>query len=405
MKSQKVTFTNQEGTQLSGRLELPVDHKPHHFAIFAHCFTCGKDLHSVRNLTLALSQQGLGVLRFDFTGLGQSEGDFADTNFTSNVNDIRAAADFLKENYSEPELLVGHSLGGTAVLMAGSQMESVKAIVTIGAPCDPGHVLKLLKQDIDQIKKEGKATVSIAGRNFNIQSQFVQDLEEQGMDLVLKNLHGKALLVMHSPQDEVVEVSNARSIYEKAHHPKSFISLDGADHLLSKERDSRYAGHIIGAWVSRYLMEAQEEEQPESDSGVVARLDEGPFLTKILAGPHHLLADEPEEVGGSNMGPTPYELVAAGLGACTAMTLKMYANRKEWPLEEVEVRLSYDANYQDDCEQCEDDDRRIGRFERILEVKGNLDEEQKKRLLQIANKCPVHKTLEKGVNVHTRFKE
>ncbi len=402
MKSKEVYFTNQEGVKLSGSLELPVDQKAHHYAIFAHCFTCGKDLRSVRNLTLALSQQGFGVLRFDFTGLGESEGDFADTNFTSNVNDIKAAADYLKENYLAPDLLIGHSLGGTAVLMAGSQMDDVEAIVTIGAPYDPEHVLKHLKDDISKIRTEGKARVTLAGRSFNIQSQFIKDLEQHGMETILNEMRGKSLLVMHSPQDEIVEVDNARRIYENAHHPKSFISLDGADHLLSNEADSLYAARIIASWVSRYL-ETPEQEQLHSDEQVVARLDEGPFLTEILAGPHHLLADEPKDMGGGNLGPTPYELLAAGLGACTAMTIKMYASRKKWPVEEVKVHLSYDSNYKDDCLNCDDDEKKIGKFERIVELKGDLDEAQKKKLLEIANKCPVHKTLKGGVAIHTRL--
>lgn len=404
MGATTIKFNNNEGATLSGKLELPVDGKPSHYAIFAHCFTCSKDLKAVRNITLALSQNGIGVLRFDFTGLGQSEGDFADTNFTSNVNDIAAAAAYLKEHYKAPSLLIGHSLGGTAVLMAGSQMDSIKAIATIGAPCEPEHVLHMLHQDIEKIREEGKATVRLAGRDFNIKSQFIEDLENQGMSKILKEMRGKALLVMHSPQDDTVHVQNARNIYEIAHHPKSFISLDGADHLLSSSKDSVYAGKLISSWVERYLP-AKKKEKLSTKEQVVARLDEGPFLTEIAAGNHNIIADEPLSVGGNDLGPGPYELVAAGLGACTAMTIKMYVNRKGWPLEEVKVHLNYDNRYVEDCENCENEDRKIGRFERIVEIKGDLDEKQKQRIMQIANKCPVHKTLEQGVTIHTVLKE
>jgi putative redox protein len=403
MRAQDVEFTNADGEQLIGKLELPVDGKPLHFAIFAHCFTCSKDLKAVRHITLALSQRGFGVLRFDFTGLGESEGDFADTNFTSNVNDIASAAAYLEENYKAPSLLVGHSFGGTAVLMAGSQLDSVKAIATIGAPCEPEHVLHLLQDDIEKIREQGKATVRLAGRDFKIKSQFVEDLENQGMAKLLKEMRGKALLVMHSPQDDTVEVQNARNIYETAHHPKSFVSLDGADHLLTNTKDSTYVGQLIGSWVQRYL-KIERKEKLVTDAEVLARLDEGPFLTELLAGDHHLIADEPLSVGGTNLGPSPYELLTAGLGACTAMTIKMYVDRKGWPLEEVKVHLNYDNNYAEDCENCETEDRKIGRFERVVEVKGNLDEKQKERILQIANKCPVHRTLEQGVTIHTSLK-
>jgi putative redox protein len=402
MNAKTVTFNNPEGISLTGKLELPVDGKPGYYALFAHCFTCSKDLKAVRNIARALAQQGFGILRFDFTGLGQSGGDFADTNFTSNVNDIAAAAKFLEENYKAPSLLVGHSFGGTAVLMAGSQLESVKAIATIGAPCEPEHVLHLLKEDIEKIRSQGKATVRLAGRDFSIKSQFVEDLENQGMTAVLKNMRNKALLVMHSPQDDTVEVANARKIYETAHHPKSFVSLDGADHLLTLSEDSQYVGNIIASWVVRYLPKV-ERQVLSSDSQVVARLDEGPFLTEIASGKHHMIADEPISVGGNDFGPGPYELVTSGLGACTAMTIKMYVNRKGWPLDEVKVHLNYDNNYVEDCMNCEIEDRKIGRFERVIELKGDLDEKQIARIMQIANKCPVHKTLEQGVTIHTRL--
>lgn len=404
MRSKRVSFENKDGIVLSGRMELPLDQKPRQFAIFAHCFTCGKDLRAARNITLALSQKGIGVLRFDFTGIGQSDGEFVDSNFLSNINDIHAACDFLEQEYEAPSLLIGHSLGGTAVLIAANQIESVKAVATIGAPCDPEHVLGLLRGNLEEIKKAGEAEVNIGGRPFKIGSHFIESLENMPMATILKALRGKAILIMHSPQDTTVGVENAREIYESAHHPKSFITLDGADHLLSSARDSTYAGGVIASWVERYLPEVEEDELT-TDQQVVARLNEGPFMTEILAGRHHLLADEPEDIGGADLGPTPYELVAAGLGACTAMTIRMYVDRKGWPMEEVRVHLNYDNSYIEDVTNCEDEERRIGRFERIIEVEGDLSEDQLNRILKIANKCPVHKTLERGVAVTTRLEQ
>lgn len=405
MRSKRVQFDNDQGVQLSGTLEFPIERKPRYYAIFAHCFTCGKDLRSARNLSLALTQRGFAVLRFDFTGLGQSEGDFEDTNFSSNTDDLKSAAAFMAEHYRSPGLLVGHSLGGTAVLKAASELESVKAIATIGAPFEPGHALNLIEEDLDAIKKEGSAKVNIGGRPFKIKSQFVEDLENRAIGKVLQGdgMRGKSLLVMHSPQDQIVAVKNARSIYEGARHPKSFISLDGADHLLSDPDDSAYAGGVIAAWAARYLNQNTNAES--SEEMVMARLGEGPFLTEILAGSHHLFADEPKNVGGGDLGPTPYELVAAGLGACTAMTLKMYADRKKWPLGEVKVHLNYDNKYLLDAQNCEEPDERLGKFDRFLELEGDLDDDQRNRLLEIANKCPVHKTLEKGVHVKTELRQ
>ncbi|MDZ7848368.1 MAG: bifunctional alpha/beta hydrolase/OsmC family protein [Owenweeksia sp.] len=270
------------------------------------------------------------------------------------------------------------------------------------SPCTS---LSLLSEDIEKIKKEGKATVNLAGREFKIKSQFVKDLQDTGLKSILAGdgMRGKSILVMHSPQDELVEVSNARHIYQSARHPKSFISLDGANHLMTNKNDSIYAGQVIAAWAVRYL--GQSEESIQSEEQVMVRLNDGPFLSEILAGSHHMLADEPAADGGSNLGPTPYEYVASGLGACTAMTIKLYTDRKEWPLEEVKVHLNYDSNYREDCENCEDEDLRLGKFERIIELKGDLDDKQQKRILQIANKCPVHKTLTKGVHIESRIKK
>lgn len=403
MRSQSVEFLNDDAEKLSAKLELPLDGKPSNFAIFAHCFTCSKDLKAVRNITLALAQKGFAVLRFDFTGLGQSDGEFANTNFSSNVNDLKSAAKFLKEKYQAPGLLIGHSFGGTAALMAASELESVKAMASIGSPCDPSHVLHLLEDDIEEIRREGKAVVKLAGREFNIKSQFIEDLQNQGMAKILGEMRGKALLVLHSPQDDTVGIQNAKQIYEAAHHPKSFISLDGADHLLSRSGDSQYVGKVIGAWAERYLPNPKKKKL-QTDSQVLARLKEGPFLTEILAGSHHLIADEPEEIGGSDLGPSPYELLSSGLAACTAMTIKMYVARKKWPMDELKVHVDFDNKYIEDCENCEKEERKIGKFIRFIELSGDLDEKQKQRILMIANKCPVHKTLEQGVTIETTLK-
>lgn len=404
MSTNRVTFKNKQGQTLSGRLELPLDKKPKAFAIFAHCFTCGKDLRAARNIALALSQKGFGVLRFDFTGLGQSQGEFSETHFSSNVSDIVAAATYMEQNYKAPSLLVGHSLGGTAVLLAGSQLDSVKAIATIGAPSEPEHVLNLFSENIEQIMANGAATVNIGGRPFKISSEFVKNVEAQALDSVLQKMRKKSVLILHSPQDTTVGISNAKNIYNHLHHPKSYVTLDGADHLLSNTADSLYTGDIIAAWVQRYIEHEIADELSTSEQ-VAVRLNEGPFLTEVLAGNHHLYADEPKSFGGQDLGPSPYEFLSTGLGACTAMTLRMYADRKKWPLEEVEVHLSYDSKYFEDSQACEDAKRKIGKFERIVKIKGDLTEEQLNRLVEIANRCPVHKTLEAGVKVSTRLED
>jgi len=402
MKAQEVHFENGQGVRLTGMVELPAAEKPRHFALFAHCFTCNKDLRSVRKIARALTQRGFGVLRFDFAGLGDSAGDFSETNFSSNVEDLEAAYHFVEEQYQTPDLLIGHSLGGASVLMAAGELPGISAVATIGAPCEPEHVLKLMNEDLDTIKENGEAAVHLAGRKFIIKKQFVEDLENHGMKGALEKLKGRPLLFLHAPQDRTVGIENARYLYENAHHPKSFISLDGADHLLSKGADAEYAGEMIAAWASRYLP-AEETETLQTEEQVVAELEEGPFLTRLRAGQHHLLADEPQKAGGEDLGPSPYEYLASGLGACTAMTLKMYATRKEWPLEEVQVHLSWDGKYEEDCAHCDEPERKIGRFTRKLRIQGPLDEKQRQRLLQIANKCPVHKTLERSVHIHTEL--
>ena len=402
MNLTKVNFPNHDNLELAGRLELPIDQKPHNFAIFAHCFTCSKNLLAVKNVSRSLTAAGFGVLRFDFTGLGESEGDFENTNFSGNVEDLLAAAEFLKNEYEAPSLLVGHSLGGAAVIMAAAKLESIKAVATINAPSDPAHVKQHLEQDLAKIEKEGKAQVNLSGRPFTIKKHFLDDLNKQPLKQVVKAF-GKALLVLHSPQDATVGIHNAEELYKAAHHPKSFVSLDGADHLLTEKKDSNYTGQVIAGWASRYVT-IPETEKISSKHDVAASLNNADgFTTHMKLGNHFVLADEPESFGGNNYGPTPYELVSAGLASCTAMTLQMYAKRKNWNLQNVTVHINYNKQHAVDCEDCENDTAKIDTFTREIMLEGTLDDTQQKRLLQIADKCPVHKTLHSATQVITKL--
>ena len=402
MKPLKLEFTNKDGQKLSGRLELPSSDHPHNYVLFAHCFTCNKNLSAIRNISRAMTAQGFAVFRFDFTGLGESEGDFADTNFSGNVEDLVAAADFLRANYAAPTLLVGHSLGGAAVLFAAEAIPEVKGVVTIGAPADPEHVTHLLKSGLDEIEATGQATVNLSGRDFTIKKQFLDDLRNKSLASTAKNLR-KPILILHSPQDSTVEIKNAELIYHAAHHPKSFVSLDGADHLLSRKEDSTYVGQVITGWAQRYV-DIPERKALKSDHQVVAILDqEDGFTTAMKVGNHFMTADEPIDVGGNDFGPSPYELVSAGLAACTAMTLHMYARRKAWPLESVEVHTSYGGkSHAADCEACESDGAKIDTFYKEIRIDGPLDEKQIARILEIADRCPVHRTLHSEVQVITK---
>ncbi len=399
MRSKKVFFTNMYGHTLAARLELPPDRHPHNFAVFAHVFTGNKNLSAVRHISRALTTSGIGVLRFDFTGLGESEGDFADTNFTSNVEDLVSASNFLKDHYKAPTIMIGHSLGGAAAIFAAGEIESIRAVATIGAPSEPEHVSHLLSDSLDQIEKEGIANVSIGGREFTIKKQFVDDLANKNMFAALRKLR-KAILVMHSPQDTVVEVENAANIYLAAYHPKSFVTLDGADHMLSDKHDAKYAGSMISSWVSRYI-DIPKKDKIKTDKDVVVQLGDIGYTTEIIAGQHGLLADESEEVGGDDFGPSPYQLLSASLGACTAMTLQMYARRKKWDLKKVSVHLNHGKCYKDDCGNCEEPKSKIDTFVRCIEMEGDLSDEQIKRLLEIADRCPIHRTLQREVVIET----
>ena len=402
MNLQKVTFQNKEGQHLVGRLELPVNQHPHNYAIFAHCFTCNKNLSAVKNIGKALTAKGFGVLRFDFTGLGESEGDFADTNFSGNVEDLIAAADFLKENYQAPSLLVGHSLGGAAVIFAATAIESITSVATIGAPSNPNHVSHLLKSGFEEIKTTGKAVINLSGRDFTIKKQFLDDLESKSLPEIAKNLR-KALLVLHSPQDATVGIKNAEEIYIAARHPKSFVSLDGADHLMMNKKDSIYVGEVIAGWAQRYVA-LPEASNLKSKHQVVASLDrEDGFTTAMKVGNHYMTADEPISFGGNDFGPSPYELVSAGLSACTVMTVQMYTKRKGWPLENIEVHTTYSKSHAENCEDCESATAKIDTFHREIKLIGNLDEKKVARILQIADKCPVHKTLHSETQIITKL--
>ena len=400
MKSKNYTFPNADGHLLAGRLDLPPLGKPRAYALFSHCFTCSKELIAVHNISTALTEAGIAVFRFDFPGLGKSEGAFSETTFTSNVDDLYRAALFLEEIGEAPEIIIGHSLGGAAAIRAGSLIDSVRIVATIGAPADPTHVTHLLSSKRDEIESEGSATVSIAKRDFLIKKEFIDDLESVSMEEATRRL-GKALLIFHSPVDETVGIDNAASIYGRALHPKSFISLDGADHLLSNPEDSRYVGHTIAAWATRYLEPVPAAAKAPDE--VVVEIGASGLCVDILANGQNLIADEPLSVGGTNLGPTPYDYLTAGLGACTAMTLRMYADHKKWQLESVEVRLRHDKIHATDCEECETKTGKVDVIERIITLGGELDEAQRVRLLEIADRCPVHRTLESEVKVSTRL--
>jgi putative redox protein len=407
MKRERVKFPGSTGDELVGRLEMP-DGEPSAYALFAHCFTCSKDLKAAGWISRALVERGIAVFRFDFTGLGESEGDFADTNFSSNLEDLVAAGDHLREHYEAAKILIGHSLGGAAVLAAARHFEEAVAVATVGAPSDTQHLGDMLRSKAPEIEEQGVAEVSLAGRRFTLKRQLLDDLEEQSMRDCIGGLD-RALLIFHSPFDEVVGIDHARRIYEAAKHPKSFVSLDDADHLLTRQRDARYVGEVLAAWAGRYV-ETEEPELAErlgeGERGQVTVLGGGVgegFRQQVFARSHRLIADEPESVGGGDTGPSPYDLLLAALGTCTSMTLRMYAEHKQWPLDAVRVDLSHSRVHAEDCAHCEKKGGKIDRIERVIHVDGELDDEQRRRLLEIADRCPVHKTLHNELDVASRL--
>jgi putative redox protein len=404
MKTEKVNFPGALGEQLAARLDLP-DGKPKAYALFAHCFTCSKDIFAATRIASGLADEGIAVLRFDFTGLGHSDGEFANTSFSSNISDLLKAADYLREAHQAPKLVIGHSLGGAAVLAAAGQVPEALAVATIGAPAEPAHVQHLFQQARPEIEAAGEAEVLLAGRPFRIKKQFLEDIEARKLESDIAAMK-KALIVFHAPRDDTVGIENAGRIFAAAKHPKSFISLDDADHLLTRKSDSTYVARVLAAWATRYLEAAPPGNtalQSETGSVVARETREGRFTIEIAAGRHPLRADEPESYGGLDSGPSPYDLVVAGLGACTAMTLRMYAERKGWPLQRVTVSLKHDKIHAEDCETCETKEGRVDRIQRRIAIEGSLDREQRSKLLAIADRCPVHRTLEGEVLVTTEL--
>lgn len=413
MPRTQVLFYNKQNESLSGLLELP-NARINCYAIFAHCFTCSKDGIAATYISRALAENGVAVLRFDFTGLGNSAGDFPNTNFSSNLDDLFAAAEFLQENYAAPQILIGHSLGGSAVLAVAKQIESVRAVVTINSPATAEHVKHLFDDAHNEILNNQSAKVSLGGRSFTIQKQFIEDLDRHNTLDHIKEL-GKALLVFHSPVDQIVSIDEATRIYLAAKHPKSFITLDQADHLLSDKDDANYVAAVITAWVSRYLADSfssesastnsrQDDALPIIESGtVIVRERDKKFAREIFTQQHRLVSDEPVEQGGADSGANPYELLLAALGSCTSMTLRMYANHKKLDLEAIEVTLRHSRVHLDDCESCDDKNTLVDKIDREIKLVGRLDDDQRKRLLEIADKCPVHKTLVNEIVIETKL--
>lgn len=396
MKQSKLKIPNAQGHLLNAYLELPADQKPTHYAIFAHCFTCSSNFNAARNISHALTSHGFGVLRFDFTGLGSSEGDFADSHFSANVEDLLWVHQYMKKYYAAPSLMVGHSLGGAAVLVAAAQLEAIKAVATIGAPAHVDHVKQHFSTPVEKADTKDEIAVHIGERPFMINRTFLAELEKTDLLATIKTLK-KPLLIFHAPFDKTVGIENARDLYHNALHPKSFVSLDGADHLLSQKADSLYVGDVIGAWVKRYFEDAPASDLNPDGEQLVGHLNlmEDHFTTFIQTQRHSIVADEPESVGGDDFGPSPYDLLSASLAACTAMTLKLYAQRKKWPLEEVYVYITHSKKHVKDMDAAAP--AYLDHMTKKLYLIGDLSDEQKARLLDIAAKCPVHKTLSSKV--------
>lgn len=397
MSMEKITFAGHSGAPLAARLDLPEG--PHlATALFAHCFTCGKDIFAARRIAQRLAAMGIAVLRFDFTGLGHSCGEFANTSFTSNVDDLILAAKYLESHGMAPDMLIGHSLGGAAVLKAAAQVPTAKAVVTLGAPFEPGHVTHNFASGT--LREDGGVDVVLGGRPLTIGAGFLHDVSATRLEPAIAGLK-KALLIMHAPKDDVVGIENAQAIFSAAKHPKSFVTLDNSDHLISSAKDAEYAAEVIAAWAGRYVPLNPPSPPPGAPEGVlrVSEVDPEGFLQDIQNGPwHHAVADEPEAYGGTNRGMSPYGFLAAGLGACTSMTIRMYARRKGWPLDHVRVDVTHDKVHAQDAGQPS---TKVDRFTREIMLEGDLDAEQRARLMEIADKCPVHQTLERSSEITT----
>jgi len=401
MRSERFEFANAKGEKLAAVLDLPLG-EPTAYALFAHCFTCGKDNRCAEIVAGRLSGHGIAVLRFDLTGLGGSQGEFANTHFTSNIGDLVAAADHLRRTHKAPAILIGHSLGGAAVLAAAQRIAEARCVVTIAAPADPAQVTGLFKEQVGAIRDQGEVEVKLAGRPFKIRREFLDDVADQMLMDRIAHLQ-KALLIFHSPTDELVGIDSASKIFTTAKHPKSFVSLAGADHLLGKRRDAEYVANVIAAWSERYLDQPARVVKAEGETGVVMVRETraGKFQQEIMSGPHRFIADEPVSVGGLDSGPGPYDLLLAGLGACTSMTIRLYADNKQLPLNRVTVRLIHNKIHATDCENCETKDGMIDRITRNITLEGRLDAATRKRLMEIADKCPVHRTLTSEIDIRT----
>ncbi len=399
--TQRLEFAGHSGAKLAARLDLP-NGPLRAYALFAHCFTCSKDVLAARRIAASLARAGIAVLRFDFTGLGSSGGEFASTNFSTNCQDLLSAVEYLRANFDAPAILIGHSLGGAAVLAVAKDVPEAKAVVTIGAPADTEHVLKNLGAELETIRQEGEAEVDLAGRKFRIQKQFVDDVEMHKIRNAVAAMR-KPLMILHSPLDQTVGIDNASEIFTAAKHPKSFVSLDKADHLLTDNDDAEFAAQTIAGWVSRYVARDTPQGEEAIEHVRVMETGEGKFQNAVQAGRHRLFADEPESVGGMDSGPSPYDFLSVALGACTSMTLRLYAQHKKLDIGRVSVDVSHAKVHAKDCDECTEDERasggRIDRFERAISVEGELSDELRDKLLEIANKCPVHKTLEAGAKV------
>jgi uncharacterized OsmC-like protein/fermentation-respiration switch protein FrsA (DUF1100 family) len=404
MPTERFQFIGEGGHQLAAALDMP-EQEPPAYALFAHCFTCGKDVLAAKRIATALAAKGIAVLRFDFTGIGSSEGDFANSTFSSNVADLVRAANHLRETRKAPTLLIGHSLGGAAILASAGQIAEAKAVVTIAAPSDPAHVTGLFKEQIEDIRKQGKVEVSLAGRPFTITREFLDDIAEHGLMARVTTMR-KAILVMHAPTDDTVSIDNATRIFLSAKHPKSFVSLAGADHLLNQKRDSDYVADVIAAWASRYIEPAAAEPEvvtADAPRNVVVReTRNSKFQQTVSVGPHRLLADEPVAAGGEDSGPGPYDFLLTALGACKSMTMRLYADRKSLPLERATVTLSHSKIHAQDCAECETKEGMLDQIDVAIGLEGALDAEQRKRILEIADKCPVHRTLTSEIRIVTR---
>ena len=404
MKTTKLEIINKKGLKLQAYLEVPANQKPNHFAIFAHCFSCNSNFKAVKNISRSLTNHGFGVVRFDFTGLGKSEGEFAESHFSANVEDLIDVNNYLERHYKAPSVLIGHSLGGAAAIVAASKLENIKAVSTIGAPASVEHVTHLFSHAIEAVAAKGEVEVHIGGRPFKINQDFVADFSKTDLLEIIKKLR-KPLLVMHSPIDKIVGIKNAQEIYQNAQHPKSFISLDNADHLVTKTEDSLYIGNMIGSWVQRYFKTEENSMIATEGEQLVAHLNvlEDNFTTSIQTEKHSFIADEPTSAGGNDFGPSPYDFLSAGLASCTIMTLKLYAARKKWDLQEVFVYLTYSKKHSDDLEMDADTPSRFDHLNKKLKFIGDLDEKQVQRLKEIAAKCPVHKTLQSNVIIDTEI--